>query len=132
MIDFLKKWWPSALTLCVVLYATLWPDPVGAPEVAFFPGADKLIHAIMMGGLVSAVLFDYRRSGKKLSRSFIIRCVVCGIIFSAMDEVAQQSMNLGRSLEFLDFLADTGGIILASVLAPPVINSIFRNKREQN
>lgn len=57
---FCKEWWPTALTLSAVLYATLWPDPVGASEVMLFPGADKLIHAIMMGGLASAVLFDMR------------------------------------------------------------------------
>lgn len=128
MLVFVKKWWPSILTFSVVLYATLWPDPVGAEEVSLFPGADKLIHAIMMGGLASAVLFDWRRSGRSLSRRFIVSVACVAVLFSALDEIAQNAMNLGRALEFLDFLADTGGIIIASFAAPPVINKIFSKR----
>lgn len=116
------------ITLAVVLYATLWPDPAGADDVMIFPGADKLIHAIMMGGLLSAILFDKRRSGSLLTNKYITYAAGIIIIFSVFDEVAQSLMGLGRSSDFLDFLADAGGVILASLLAPPVINRIFRHK----
>lgn len=128
MLKFLKVWWPSLLTLMVVLYATLWPEPVGAKESMLFPGADKLIHAIMMGGLVSAFLFDRRRHGRPLTFKVIIIFGICGVAFSILDEYAQEAMLLGRHFEFLDLLADTGGIIIAMISAPPVINHIFRNK----
>lgn len=128
-MNFLKKWWPSAITLLVVLYATLWPDPVGADRVMLFPGADKLIHAIMMGGLLSAFLFDFRRQGKSLTARFVIIMAVIVVIFSAFDEYAQKTMNLGRSFELLDLLADAGGVLIAAVTAPPVINRIFRKSK---
>lgn len=121
----LKRWWPTTLTLLVVLYATLWPDPVGADNVMLFPYADKLIHAIMMGGLSSAILFDYRRSGKKITINtcFIVSLIM--IIFSLLDETGQYVMGLGRSFELLDLAADTGGVILGIILSRPVINKIF-------
>ena len=128
MTEFLKKWWPTLLTVAVILYATLWPDPVGASEVSLFEHADKLVHAVMMGGLVSAVLFDRRRAGKALTRKAILTAAIGGIIFSAADEVAQKLMALGRSWELADFLADMGGILIACLTAPGVINRIFRKK----
>ena len=121
----LKRWWPTTLTLLVVLYATLWPDPVGADNVMLFPCADKLIHAIMMGGLSSAILFDYRRSGKKITTDTCLIVSLIMIIFSLLDETGQYVMGLGRSFELLDLAADTGGVILGIILSRPVINKIF-------
>lgn len=121
-----KKWWPTGLTALVVLYATLWPDPMAADQVMLFPGADKLIHAIMMGGLSSAILFDIRRSGQSLSKKVCKRVGIGMVIFSLADEIGQSAMELGRTFEVLDFLADSGGVILGILLGRPVINCIFR------
>ena len=120
------KWWPTGLTLLVVLYATLWPEPLAADQVMLFPGADKLIHAIMMGGLSSAILFDLRRAGKTISKDVCLKVGIGMVIFSFLDEIGQASMNLGRAFEFMDFIADTGGVILGIILSRPVINYIFR------
>lgn len=127
-MTFIKNWWPSFLTLSVVLYVTLSPDPAGADKFMLFEGADKLIHAIMMGGLDSAILFDRRRMGSPLTKAFIVIVACACVVFSALDEIAQQFMSLGRSMDVFDFVADTVGIVIASLIAPPVINSIFRNR----
>lgn len=55
-------WLPSALVVAVIIYATLFPDPAGADELPDIPGIDKLIHAIMFGGMAGALAFDYCRS----------------------------------------------------------------------
>lgn len=115
------------ITLGVVLYATLWPDPTGSVGAGFFPGADKLIHAIMMGGLLGAIIFDRRRSGKRLTVKFVVYSALCLTLFSAVDEIAQHYMNLGRTWDIMDFGADCGGLIIATLSAPPVVNRIFRN-----
>lgn len=125
----LLMWWPTALTLAVVLYATLWPDPTGDVSMVWFPGADKLIHAVMMGGLASAVLFDRRRSGRILTRRFIAGVAIGTIAFSVLDEFGQGLMNLGRTTEALDFFANAGGVVLGCLLATPVINRIFKKSK---
>lgn len=117
------------LTLGVVLYATLWPDPVAADDVMLFPGADKLIHAIMMGGLTGAILFDTRRAGRTLTQRRIATAAVIMIVFSCTDEYLQDAMNLGRGFEVTDILADTAGIIIATFTAPPVVNRIFHHPK---
>lgn len=129
MLRFIKIWWPTLLTLAVVLYATLWPDPAGAEQVNLFPGADKLVHAIMMGGLASAIMFDRRRAGHKLYKHYIVAVGLVVVAFSAFLELAQQAMGLGRTLDWFDFIADVVGVVVASFAAPPVINRIFRRKK---
>ncbi len=129
MPGFIRKWWPSGLTLAVVLYATLWPHPVGADDIMLFPGMDKLIHAVMMGGLTGAVIFDRRRSGSQLTRRFLGWLAVAMLIFCALDEWAQSAMGLGRAYEAADLLSDAAGIGIALFTAPCVVNAIFHHKK---
>ncbi len=133
VLDFLKWWWPSMLTLSVVLWLTLAPDPVPTEGTMWFEGADKLVHMVMMGGLASAVMFDYRRKKTADKRNtlscravVIICCAVA--VFSLADEFAQDQMNLGRTGDAWDLLADCVGILLSALTAPRVINWIFRER----
>lgn len=127
MPKFITEWWPSALTALVILYATLWPDPVGDTELMIFPGFDKLIHAIMMGGLTGAIYFDRRRSGRLLTLHYKILVALCVAVFAIADEYLQALTNLGRAFEVWDILANLGGILIAYFTAPPVVNRIFRS-----
>lgn len=131
IFKFAWRWWPTGLVVLVILWLTLAPDPVGDTQIELFPGADKLIHAIMMGGLASALMFDYRRNGgrkpyKDLSRRILLVIFIAAVAFSALDEIAQGAMNLGRSADSLDFVADVGGIIIAMLAAKPVLYKIFK------
>lgn len=83
----------------------------------------------MMGGLASAVLFDMRRAGHRLSGRRILLVAAVIIVFSVIDEFAQKVMQLGRALEVADIVADTAGVVIASLAAPPVINRIFARRR---
>ena len=63
-ITFLRHYWPTLIVVGVILFATLSSDPTG--DVSFeIPHLDKLIHAIMMGGLVGAIAFDYKRAERQ-------------------------------------------------------------------
>lgn len=128
MTQFIKHWWPSFLTFAVVVYATIFPHPVGADELALFPGYDKLIHAIIMGGMASAVMFDYRRGGRILSKRVVIFVALCTAVFAFVDEWIQHIVSPNRIYDIWDILAGIGGIVIASFTAPPVINRIFRKK----
>lgn len=124
---FGKRWWPTALVLAAILWLTLAPHPVGDTEIELFPGADKLIHAIMMGGLAFTALFDYARKGtwrksRKIKVAVASTVAIICIIFSCADEWAQGVMELGRSTDPWDLVADIIGIILASAIAIPTIH----------
>ncbi len=71
--------WPSwILTIVVslaILYLTLMPQPLPDDTPKLFPGADKVVHALMFGGLTFVILLDtqrrrnYSSSGRKSSGS---------------------------------------------------------------
>lgn len=128
--QFIVSYWPSALTLGVVLYATLWSDPLGDQEMPPIPHLDKLIHVIMMGGLFGAIAFDRQRSDKsrRLSRLFLNTLAVAVMAFGILDEIAQVSMGLGRSGDIYDLAADWTGVIVAYFAAPPAIRKVLGMK----
>lgn len=57
--------WPSwILTIVVslaILYLTLVPHPLPDDTPQLFPGADKVVHALMFGGLTFVILLDTQR-----------------------------------------------------------------------
>lgn len=119
--SMIKKWWPSAIVLGAVLWLTLAPHPVPENDIVLFPGADKLVHALMMGGLTLTILFDMSRQGKwRFNRISIKPIIIVGIgviIFSLADEWAQSAMRLGRTGDIFDFIADMTGVALACMAA---------------
>lgn len=130
MRQFIKNWWPSALTLLVVLWATLAKDPTGDVSVPMFEGADKIVHFIMFGGLTGAFIFDRHRalwhSGRKPSAPFITVLVIAMTAFAFADEWAQDAMHLGRTADAADLLADAAGILTGAITAPPVVARVLR------
>lgn len=126
----LLHWWPSLLTLAAVLWLTLAPDPVPDTGVYLFPHADKVVHAIMFGGLTGAILFDWRRMPEHRSQRMPVRTVVMiafiVTVIATLDELSQTAMALGRYTDMMDLLADWVGIIVAVFTAPPLLNLIFR------
>ena len=136
IVETVRRWWPSGLVLCAVLWLTLAPDPAPDVSVPMWLGkyADKVVHAVMMGGLTGAIIFDYMRKrdegrGREMSRGAGALVAVGMLVFSALDEWAQGAMHLGRTADPLDWVADATGIVLAVVLAPGVCGWVIRNSR---
>ena len=126
--DFIRHYWPSVLTLSVVLYATLCSDPLADSSMPPIPHLDKLIHAVMMGGLYGAIVFDRQRSDRSrpLTRRFIYLLAAAVIAFGALDEVAQVAMGLGRSGDLYDLAADCSGVAVAFFTAPPAVRKVLK------
>jgi hypothetical protein len=63
MRKFLLKIYPglfTALVVLAILWLTLAPHPLPSDDIPMFEGADKVVHALMFGGLVFALTFDRR------------------------------------------------------------------------
>lgn len=118
-IKFLKKLPGFSLsTICVIaiLYLTLVPKPLPETDIQLFPHADKLVHAIMFGGLFFCLYVDM--SIKKLS--FYMVAAFSVIVFGGLIEIAQQNMGMGRGGDWLDFAADTAGVIISFIITPHI------------
>ncbi|MDE6091000.1 MAG: VanZ family protein [Duncaniella sp.] len=107
---------PYQLTLAVaavILYLTLLPKPFGEEDIPLFPGADKLAHCCMFGGLALTFIFERYRIGKKLTlgQSFMAATIVS--VFGIAVEFIQNAMHIGRSGDIADAIADIIGAFAA-------------------
>lgn len=121
LLDYL----PSIIVVATVIYLTCFPDPLHSARLPIFPHADKLVHAIMFGGVVAAFDFDYMRSRRTLTSNAKLTILLSAILFGAATELVQHFADISRSGDLLDFIADCIGIMIAYVSAPPVIARIF-------
>lgn len=127
----ISAYWPTALVVLVILYATWVPHPLPDEDIPPIPHIDKLIHAIMMGGLASALMFDWYRGCRDriLSARAVILFTAAAMGFSVIDEVVQGLLPIGRPSDPLDLLADWGGCLIAAFAAPPAIRAVLRRYR---
>ncbi|MDE7114969.1 MAG: VanZ family protein, partial [Muribaculaceae bacterium] len=106
------------VTVAVILWLTLVPRPLGDMKPELFPGADKVVHAIMFGGLALMILTDCSRSRgwHRLSLLSVITAAAVSTLFGIVIELLQREMDLGRSYDFYDILADAAGAVTAALL----------------
>lgn len=128
MLRFLKRYWPSCIVVLIILYATWVPKPIDPNDLPKIPHIDKLMHAVLMGGLLGALLFDYRRAMREhtLTRRTVMWFALGVCLFSVVDEVVQGLLPIGRPSDFYDLLADWFGVIIAALTAPRAVNAVVK------
>lgn len=118
IIDRFPPWIFTLLTVLLILWLTLAQQPLGDIEPPMFPGADKLVHAIMFGWLAAMIILDDLRSrGWRMpSIFFIIASVIGSSAFGVAIEFVQDAMHRGRSFDTTDMVADAVGALIAGVI----------------
>ena len=111
------KRYPFALLLAVVIVLlSLLPIPDMKMGVDV-PLADKWTHMVMYGALTLAIWFDYRRSHSKLNSGKLLPLAfMAPIAMGGLLELAQAYLTTCRSGEWLDFVANTIGVCLGTLL----------------
>lgn len=86
---------------------TLLKSGQDIPKISFlnFSGADKIIHIGIF--VVLGFLLQFSYPEMSFLRFFIIT-----FLYSIITEILQELMDLGRSMEFLDLMADTVGLLI--------------------
>lgn len=118
VIDSIPPWLPTALTVALILWLTLAPDPLGDNQPMLFEGADKIVHAIMFGFLTAVILLDRQRSirWKAVAARTGVAAALPSTLFGIGVEVAQLSMGLGRGFEVADMISDAAGAAAAAFI----------------
>ncbi len=128
------------LTGAASLWLTLAPHPLPGSGLHLFPGADKVVHACMFGGLFFAACFDRKlwRTKKRAmhqhlthrpeKRYIILSIALNCVAFGGGIELVQGAMDLGRGADWLDFLADAAGVAVAMALTPRVLGLLFSSR----
>lgn len=130
----------SSLAVLLILWLTLLPDPLAGadPGMFDFPHADKVLHALMFGGLVFALLLDrelfsqrrYEQTGRFVAEGLSGRLIltILAISFGGLIELLQGVMDMGRGAEWADFLADSLGAIISMVVSPRIIALLMERR----
>lgn len=116
----LPQWGWSVLTVGVVLWLTLWPDPLPDNDVKWWEGTDKVVHGLMFLGVYLSVCFDLSRRGVKNgtgTADSMARLNLAGwvMLMGAVIELLQPLS--GRTCDLSDFLADAAGVLTALLLS---------------
>jgi len=119
--------------ISIIIYATWLPHPLPSESIPAIPHIDKLIHAIMMGGLTGALMFDYYRTSPTrhpLTLRVTLAFTAAAMAFSVIDETVQGLLPIGRPSDPIDLLADWAGCLIALLTAPPTIRAVVKKKHK--
>ena len=107
----------TGITLLAIFWLTLSPRPFGSLHTPLFPGADKLAHALMFGGLVIMLALDKARKNnfRFLSPLFLFSCAIFSSLLGVAIEYLQEALHTGRAFEYLDMAADSSGAFAAAI-----------------
>ena len=105
LINFINRFWQAItlVTLLLITIASLFP----VEHLPNAPGSDKTHHFIAYCALMLPTAIRKPR--------YWLALALCFIVWSGLIELIQPYVN--RYGEWLDLLANTGGIVLAIVIA---------------
>ena len=116
MITFIRNYAFSLFIIVVILYLSFFTPP--QTDVPTFEHMDKLVHLCMYGGLTTILWIQYFWCHKGVKWShLIIGGIVCPIVMSGLIEIGQSNLTATRSGEWMDFVANTLGVILAVLVS---------------
>lgn len=115
MYKLILRYTVSWLFVAGILLASF----VRVPETPMedVPFADKWVHILMYFLLSSSLWIEYLRSHTRINyRKLSVGAIVLPVLMSGAVELLQAWCTVTRSGDWLDFVANVAGVVLASVL----------------
>lgn len=115
-ILFVKKYPLSLLCIGLIWYLSLIVDMPETPfdDMAFI---DKWTHLIMYGGTCSVIWWEHLRCHDRPDYARLLLFAVVGmILLGGVIELLQAYCTTNRSGEWLDFWADSVGVLLGAAI----------------
>lgn len=132
MFYYLKKY-PISLTLIlVVIYLSFFKPP--SVEIASIPGMDKIAHICMYGGLSGMLWIEFLRNHRRYDEVLWhawAGAVLCPLAMSGIIELLQQYCTTYRGGDWMDFLANSVGVTLATLIAYFIIRPWILRKTDR-
>ncbi|MDE6809898.1 MAG: hypothetical protein K2J42_07420 [Muribaculaceae bacterium] len=128
----LPRWSCTIVALLLLLYLTLVPKPLPDTGLRLFPHADKVIHAIMFGGIYFCLVLDFLRERARFHQSLMLPLSLnltfafVAIALGGAIEILQESLAMGRSCDILDFYADVAGVIVFFTFSRNLVRDMLR------
>lgn len=126
MLTHYIKTYPLGLLIALAIVAlSLAPFPE-IPAAEDIPLADKWTHMVMYGSLTLIIWIQYLRSHQKTNW---VKLVIGGILAPAawggLMELAQAYLTTYRSGDWLDFIANCIGVVIAAILGLSIQRHIY-------
>jgi VanZ family protein len=114
------------IALIVVLSLTPFFPETPLDDVAFI---DKWTHLVMYGGTCSVIWWEYLRSHRRIDRLRLLLWAVAGIVMlGGLMELMQAYCTTTRSGEWLDFWADSLGVLVGTAIG--LLMNVLHFKRQ--
>ena len=116
-VEQIARKYPFSLT-CIVLiwYLCVFFDVPETPlsHVAFI---DKWTHFVMYGGTCSVIWWEYLRHHQRLNAwRLLVWAFVAPVLMSGVIELVQANFTTNRQGEWLDFAANSVGVVLGNII----------------
>ena len=124
---FLRKYPVSTLCVVVIWYLCLFRPP--HTRLSKITNFDKVVHITMYLGMCSIIWWEYLRSHTSRSRHKLFwLAIVAPIAMSGLIELAQAYLTTNRSGDWIDFAANSIGVLLAALLGLFVLPRFIQKK----
>lgn len=113
----MKRYPLSILSVLIITILSLYPI-TEIKELTDVPLMDKWVHVLMYGGLTAVLWWEHHRQSTTHSPlQLIIRCIAFPTMFGGLMELCQAYLTTCRSGDWLDFLANSIGVLLGTLLS---------------
>jgi len=112
-----KRYPLSNVVGTAIIILSLIPIPE-VPQLENISLLDKWVHMVMYGGLCVVIWWEYLRQHRSIHwRRALVGAVLLPVALGGGLELAQKYLTTCRSGEWLDFLANSVGVVLAALVA---------------
>jgi VanZ family protein len=118
MLRYIKDYPFSIIFILIVAYLSLFQPP--KVIIPLFRGWDKVVHFCMYSGLSGVMWLELlikHRKRKTKVKYLINWAVVWPVLFGGFLELCQHYFTRYRSGDWMDFLANLGGVVIATFIA---------------
>ena len=112
-----KRYPLSNVVATAIVILSLIPIPE-VPQLENISLLDKWVHMVMYGGLCMVIWWEYLRQHRSIHwRRALVGAVLLPVALGGGLELAQKYLTTCRSGEWLDFMANSVGVVLAALVA---------------
>lgn len=130
MLYYIKKYPLSLIIIGAVIYLSFFKPP--STELNDIPYLDKIVHGCMYLGMSGMLWLEFLRAHRKHSSPMWhvwMGAFFCPVLFSGCIELLQAYATTYRGGDWLDFVANTTGAVLASLIGYFIVRPRMLYKR---
>ena len=125
LYKILRKYPLSVTVLAAIVYLSFFKPPKVTFETIKY--IDKIVHLVMYGGLCSVLWFEYYLTHASTDKKKIVIWIFFApLIFSGVIELGQSYLTSYRGGDFVDFIFNSWGVILAALFSIYVIKPLMK------